>query len=320
MDHSIKHFILNVEKISGVHVQKLSGYGNQDVSAFSVKYKMICIAYIFQCNYGIGFSQIENGKLQPIRRLKTHNEIKEAIKWCSKRTRESIRYRKSIINYKLAPSFINFLYGLLIGDGCLVKVSKYSAYYCQSCKFKEPLLKIQDMFKDNRMIGNIEIINGGYNFKTYSYTYLFDIYNRWYLSNFYLCPLCEVLFNTDTYDLANWKTTKIHRKCPICKTSLVKKIIPIDFSINSVTLKWLFYGDGSFSGGRVAFSTCGFLRNQNKLFVNSLNNIVGVNALYSEGINIIHICNKKGIKKFFEYIGACDLECYEYKWLKEARI
>lgn len=235
--------------------------------------------------------------------------------------------RKPKNHIVLSSDCIDFINGLLLGDGTLRCRHKYnikkniSASYSQGCKHKEYLDFVQKKMMMFGIDGNITSYDNFdirtnrystyYTYRSKFYDALLELYNEWY-TNFYFCPLCEKKYL--------YKNYKQHDKCTECGCDIQRKIIPKNLKLTrNVVMQW-YLGDGCLSqrlimkkylSYRCILYTCGFLQSDVKILIKKLNDI-GIESYYRK--NIIWIGKKRYIKKFFEYIGRCNVDCYQYKF------
>ena len=187
----------------------------------------------------------------------------------------------------LSPLAIEWIYGELLGDGCIQKNSKYSVLFGYGSKHLEYIKYVSDILKSFG-IEQAGKINKYYHKKydCYSYHYsslcypeLMPIYKKWYPNN--------------------------------------KKTIPQDIRLTPITLRQHYIGDGCLvhkydSRPYIHLATCGF-------------SVLGVEMLVKQliglGINATRVATKNAIgipvdstKAFLKYIGNCPVKCYQYKW------
>jgi len=187
----------------------------------------------------------------------------------------------------LSIESIHWLYGELLGDGCLYKISPYSARFQYASKYKEYIQYVSDILKSfgikqSGKILKIKKCNSYYyQYKSYSYVELLSIYNKWYPNG--------------------------------------KKIIPRDTILTPLVCRQWYIGDGSLKYSihekpSIRLCTNDFIVNDVNWLVKQLNNL-GFKSTRQPVDNIIHIlvCSTKD---FLNYVGKCPVECYQYKFKK----
>jgi len=100
------------------------------------------------------------------------------------------------------------------------------------------------------------------------------------------------------------------------------KIIPLDLDISPTSVKYWFYGDGNSSfireknGVALTFYTNGFTFIECEFLQKQLREKIGINfhVNHDRGKPILKVSTKKAVYDFFEYIGECNVSCYDYKW------
>ena len=105
---------------------------------------------------------------------------------------------------------------------------------------------------------------------------------------------------------------------------MFSKIIPLDIKITPTMLKRWFEGDGNYykiknkksthlKGAQLSIAVCSFLRNHVDLLIEKFKEI-GIEFNYSKQTRVIRITKKAEVKKFFDFMGHCEVPCYVYKW------
>jgi len=176
--------------------------------------------------------------------------------------------------------------GELLGDGCLMPKSKWSARFDYSSKHKEYIQYVSDTLK------SFGIKQAGKIRKYYRKKYDGDIYKYVSLSYEELLPIRK-----------RWYPNR-------------KKIIPRDLKLTPLVLRQEMIGDGYLhhqEKGRpsIQLATCGFPIYDVKWLVNRLN-VLGFKSSRMLG-NKIYI-SSYSTKQFLDYIGKCPVECYQYKF------
>lgn len=185
----------------------------------------------------------------------------------------------------LSQEAIDWISGELLGDGCLISISIYSAYFTYSSKYSEYIQYVSDTLKSFGIKGRKiyksrrTIESYSYNYASLCYTELLPIRKKWYPEG--------------------------------------KKIIPKDILLTPLTLRQHFIGDGSLEHGRrgrpfIILYTNGFSIPDVKWLVEQLIKL-GFKATRRPTRNLIAI-STYSTKKFLDYIGKCPVKCYKYKW------
>jgi len=102
-----------------------------------------------------------------------------------------------------------------------------------------------------------------------------------------------------------------------------KKVVPKDFILTPLILKYWFYGDGSTSYKTkvhntvcLTLSSNSFTLDEVQFLIKRLNIDCGLSGFFihnNKGPEI-QTNNTKLIQKFFDYIGNCDIIDFKYKW------
>ena len=187
----------------------------------------------------------------------------------------------------LSIEALHWLYGELLGDGCLYKVSPYSARFQYASKHKEYIQYISNSLKSFgiKQSGRINKHKHKkhnsyyYSYKSYSYIELLPIYNKWYPDG--------------------------------------KKIVPKDIVLTPLVCRQWYIGDGTlkcpvYERPSIRLCTNGFKVDDVNWLVKQLNKL-GFKATRQPADNIIHIL-VDSVEDFLNYIGGCPVKCYEYKW------
>ena len=189
----------------------------------------------------------------------------------------------------LSQEAIEFIYGELLGDGCVTQHSKVSAVYGHSSKYRSYLewlssefnrFGIEQVGKINRRVHKCGAIT--YKYTTRSYPELLEMRKLWYPYG--------------------------------------KKIIPRSLRISPLMLRQHYIGDGALrhnGNGRPSISlhTDGF-KPADVGFLRGLLKNVGIITSYYKSHNSIYISVNE-TPKFLSYIGNCPTEiesAYGYKW------
>lgn len=187
-------------------------------------------------------------------------------------------------------SFINYLDGLVISDGSLVKPKKYAGGTCykQTCVKREWLEIIQEKFKKYEIQSCIrEDIRIGrkiaFVLVTKSYDQFLKQYYRWYNNE-------------------------------------IKKV-PQDISLKDIDLlkNWV-YGDGTRVGTSLRFCCDSFCLEDIDLLLCKFKELDYMFKIVDMGLSKkgysklrLSICQKNGLERFLEFLGE-PINCFKYKW------
>lgn len=210
----------------------------------------------------------------------------------SNETKKLIGEKNSIISSKKVKTCefdtnqLSAITGMLLADGCISSVSKFSARISYGCKFKETIVKIINTFS-NINFSNINKYTSKPHKKTnnestcffinsHSYNTLLDIRNKWYINS--------------------------------------KKLIPKDIILNDIVCYWWFIGDGYVSDNSVHLCTDSFTKEDNLFLIEKLKELNFDAYLSSKN----RIClYKKSSEIFLNWIKPLNnLDIYDYKWKK----
>ena len=188
----------------------------------------------------------------------------------------------------LSEKTVEWINGELLGDGCLVSRSVYSARFSYSSKYKEYIQYISDTLKSFgiKQSGGIKKRidkrhnNIVYHYGSCDYVELLPIREKWYPKG--------------------------------------KKIVPKDIKLTSLTLRQHYIGDGSLNhpkhgNPRIILATNGFKISEVEWLIKQLLKL-GFRASRRPSRNTIGISNKF-TKDFLNYIGKCPVSCYQYKFV-----
>ena len=234
---------------------------------------------------------------------KTHKEIADecfvgpsTIRSWMHKNNIAIRTRgeSAVLNAKHfdpTDEVINFIDGLLLGDGHVTKGTSATALYEHSEKHEDYLRWLSGKFEafgikqTGRIRSHNFVSNGyqcnGFQFATNSYAEFLEIRKRWYVGN--------------------------------------KKIVPKDLVLNpTVCTNWMI-GDGTVKSqkrgrGHIVLCTCGFAVEEVEMLIDKLSNI-GINGSRFKSNNTIYLGPDSSIK-FLDYIGPLQKELaaiYGYK-------
>ena len=272
-----------------------------------------------------------------------------------KKLREKVEYRNRETSIGLNPKYLKsinldsetqqILEGALLSDGHISyrprnrqkKTARIIIKQTKKDHRREWLEFIQHHLKKNKLKSKIfpvkEHMRGKthaeYSLQTESTTNLKNEWKRWYLEDICFCVHCEIAFNEKMIKRTKWKHD---RTCPVCnKHELLKKIIPKDIELTPIVIAHWLMGDGNTNPSRVdkkkgkkyyriQFHTEGFLKNDNEMLKNKLNDKYGYNFRlkpYSkENKNVCLVINnhQDEIKSFLEMTKKYKISCFAYKW------
>jgi len=192
--------------------------------------------------------------------------------------------RNSVI---IAPGFLEFLKGEIIGDGYVGMPRKRSAHYAHTSKHKEYVVWLSGRFAEwgIEQVGQINRRKDkrtgaiSYNYQSKSYPELVPIRKRWYPNG--------------------------------------KKIVPQDLRLTPIIARQWYLGDGGLTSYKskhpgIVLATCDFDRQSIDHLIEELNRL-GFKATYQPANNSIYL-SAYSVKDFLEWIGPCPISCYDYKW------
>jgi len=190
-------------------------------------------------------------------------------------------------NCNLSIEAIHWLYGELLGDGCLEACSPYSARVHYASKYKEYAQYVSDKLKffGIKRSGKIykQYIKKDncyiYSYNSLSYAELLTIRKKWYPDG--------------------------------------KKIVPRDIVLTPLVCRQWYIGDGCLTHPKnarpsIILSTDCFLQKDVNWLIKQLINL-GFKATRQKSNNRLRI-SSYSTKYFIDYIGRCPVECYKYKW------
>jgi len=207
----------------------------------------------------------------------------------TRRSRGEATHLATTNHCNLSQRAIEWISGELLGDGCLLSQSPYSARFEYTLKHLEYIEYISSILKSF----GIEQSGKMYKkydkkWKTYSYQYqshyyeeLFPIYKKWYPEG--------------------------------------KKIIPKDINLTPLTTMQWYLGDGCLHKPKKAnpyiiLSTDGFIAPDIKWLVEQLIKL-GFKTNISKKLNKFTIrISTYSFKAFLDFIGKCPVQCYQYKF------
>lgn len=184
----------------------------------------------------------------------------------------------------LSPSLLELIEGELLGDGSLRRY-KNGALFAYTSKYYDYAVWLTDQFEREGIecseIGEYhhEAGNVVFKFQTLTYKELGDLYDRWY-------------------------------------DAPASKRLPQDFALTPIKLRQWFIGDGSnVTESKAKYIACysAFSPEDKSRLKAMLEQILGRSLVFHESGNKIYI-NADAVKRLFDYVGACPVSCYEYKW------
>ena len=196
---------------------------------------------------------------------------------------ESVHLRRAN-HCKLSKKAINWINGELLGDGCLLSRSPYSAKFLYSSKYLEYCQYVSDTLKSFgiNQAGNIIKRYGdgwtSYNYTSLHYEELYPLYKQWYPEG--------------------------------------KKIVPKEANLNPSTVRQWYIGDGCLVKPKhgnpyITLATNGFpILDVEKLKIQLIE--LGFKVLRQPS-NILRI-SSFSTEKFIKYVGECPTKSYKYKF------
>lgn len=187
----------------------------------------------------------------------------------------------------LVQKAVDWIYGELLGDGCLQSHSPFSANFQYGSKHLE-YIKYVSKTLQSFGIEQSGKIREKYDKKWNSYAYQYAS-----LSYVELLPIRKQWYPEG------------------------KKIVPKDIELTPLTCRQWVIGDGSLKHEKkrrphIILATYGFVIEDVKWLVGQLIKL-GFKATRQPNNNSIRI-SQYSTKDFLDYIGKCPVECYQYKW------
>ena len=183
----------------------------------------------------------------------------------------------------LSNAMLEWLNGELLGDGHLCSFT-CSARFQYSSKYLEYINYVSDTLAQFGIIQSGKIQRRvtsviSYNYKSRSYTDLFDVWAAWYMYG--------------------------------------NKQIPKDLELTPIVCRQWYIGDGCLKKSTagtpyIVIGTCGFPVWDVLWLVTELRHL-GFITTYYPSSNYLSI-STSSTKDFLNYIGKCPVECYKYKW------
>jgi len=224
-----------------------------------------------------------------------------------KTTRYSIRYWLSKYNIiqrsrgegthlikanhcKLSQETINFINGELLGDGCLLSQSPYSARFEYTLKHLEYIEYISSILKSFGIEQSGEMYKKydkkyncySYQYQSLSYVELLSVYKKWYPND--------------------------------------KKIVPKDIKLTPLTCRNWFLGDGYLGRTQkgspyIKLYTDGFSIRYVDFLLKKLTDLgFKVIKQLHKNANFNLYISTYSTKAFLDFIGKCPVQCYQYKF------
>lgn len=196
---------------------------------------------------------------------------------------------------KLSKEAIEWLNGELLGDGCLLSYSPYSAKFAYSSKYLEYIQYVSDTLQSFgiKQSGKIRKTNVGLN---------------------------DSRINGDCY-IYCYNSPRYVELLPVRKKWYPngKKIVPRDMELTPLTCRQWYIGDGSLKGKTrhsqpfITLATNNFTIEDVEWLKNQLKKL-NFKTTRRPSDNSIGISSVYSTKDFLNYIGLCPVKCYQYKW------
>jgi len=187
----------------------------------------------------------------------------------------------------LSIEAIHWLYGELLGDGCLPKRSRRATLFNYTSKYKEYIKYVRNTLNSFgiKQAGKIykryhsDMDCYTYNYVSLTYPELLTIRKKWYPEG--------------------------------------KKIVPKDIELTPLVCRQWYIGDGQLEirekhRPRIKLTTDSFSIPDVNWLVKQLNNL-GFKTTRQPSTNRIYV-PPYSVKNFLDYIGECPVKCYQYKW------
>lgn len=198
----------------------------------------------------------------------------------------------------LTSKAVEFLNGLLLGDGHLGILNEWSAAYKASSKYKSFLeyLSKEFVLRGIQQAGRISRDTRWHLFPNgrSKYCVSFDYISRYYV---------ELRALWSQWYVRDGVTKKGNPK--------YRKVVPSSLQLTpAACLQW-YIGDGTFSR-EICLCTDGFTYDEVQLLVEKVKSL-GFPATYMKTSNRIRL-PRRSAASFLDYIGPCPVSCYAYKW------
>ena len=283
------------EKMSTRNIGKLVNIDNKVIWYWLKKYNISCRYRPIIPDKGWLENKYIKEKLSFLQIAKLYNVSLSTISNWLKRyhitprlSGEGVHCRK--VNFcNLSIEAISWLYGELLGDGCLQSRYFNSARISYSSKYKEYIEYISDTLKlfgvkQSGRIRKKHLTDRGmdcynYQYNSLAYSELSVIYKKWYPEG--------------------------------------KKVVPKDIELTPLTLRQWYIGDGCLIHPRgskpyISLATNGFPISNVGWLVEQLSKLDFKAIKTTQNSIRMLVCSTE---KFLNYIGKCPVECYQYKWL-----
>jgi len=283
------------EKMSTRNIGKLVNIDNKVIWYWLKKYNISCRYRPIIPDKGWLENKYIKEKLSFLQIAKLYNVSLSTISNWLKRyhitprlSGEGVHFRK--VNFcNLSIEAISWLYGELLGDGCLQSRYFNSARISYSSKYKEYIEYISDTLKlfgvkQSGRIRKKHLTDRGmdcysYQYNSLAYSELSVIYKKWYPEG--------------------------------------KKVVPKDIELTPLTLRQWYIGDGCLIHPRgskpyISLATNGFPISNVGWLVEQLSKLDFKAIKTTQNSIRMLVCSTE---KFLNYIGKCPVECYQYKWL-----
>ena len=214
-------------------------------------------------------------------------QIKERGLSRSKLTRTDVLAKRAKHCTALSQSFINYLDGLLISDGFLMRPSKntQTSGYSQDSVCKPWLIEVQKMLEFQGIKASVKPSKrrGQHVLRSHRYAELFDQYQRWYPDG--------------------------------------EKRVPrdIDMSDRGLLRNWV-YGDGT-TGNDLRLCTDSFVLDDVDFLISGLSEMGFGFRKVEMGLSKsgqmkyrLSICKRTGLLDFIDYVGEPEVVEFSYKW------
>lgn len=193
----------------------------------------------------------------------------------------------------LDDQILEWIDGELLGDGCLQLISPhlgkfaYTSRYLEYCEYISDTLDSFGIYQAGKIAKNRNTSHFNkntlnryyYRYQSLGYPELLDLYRKWYPKGI--------------------------------------KIIPEDMKLTPLVCRQWYLGDGSLDFGNsrhahIKLATYNFHQNDIERLVEQFKNLGFETKRYSSS-NCISI-SSNSTKDFFNYVGKCPIQCYQYKW------
>lgn len=211
---------------------------------------------------------------------------------------------KNIQSRSVSPIFEQIFDGLMLGDGSIhLPFGGKNARFSQHCQHRSVLINYISLFNNEQIFfpesNPYERVTESKDGKRLITTYILQSTIDYFLTRQYY----------------RWYKNGL-------------KIVPKDLILTPLVIKYWYYGDGGLKYNHhltreINFATEGFSLKDVDFLGMLLCDVLGIKkvrfGLKKDSTQSIIIINKSDISTLLDYIGPCDIPCYQYKWIIDNR-